>query len=339
MAANKNIKSQPNLPFITRLKLFILALSKPFNIRPDFTKASAPSTKLINDTVVSTSDVPIDPSRDLWFRLFIPSSNNTDTNPPEKSQPLIVYFHGGGFTSYGPDTKTFDHLCSNLSAKTPAVVASVNYRLSPEHRYPTQYQDAFDALKFIDAQNYVVLPASTDLNKCFIMGDSAGGNIAHHVTVRSLHDASPFEKMKIEEVIGLQPFFGGEERTESELRVIRAPVTDVNRTDYLWKNFLPEGSDRNHPAAHVFGGPGSGAAEILKNLNFPRTLVVVGGYDTLRDWDIRYAEGLRSCGIQVELIEYQNTFHGFYGFPELPEFALLFDDVANFVRKQGKNPK
>ncbi|GFP88487.1 probable carboxylesterase 18 [Phtheirospermum japonicum] len=313
MSNNKNTKSQPDLPFITRLKLFVLALSKRLHIRLDTIKASAPATKLINAaTIVSTSDVPIEPSRDLWFRLFVPSIKK-------------------------PDTKTFDDLCTNLAAKVPAVVVSVNYRLSPEHKYPSQYDDALDALRFIDAQSYAVLPAAADLSECFIMGDSAGGNIAHHVTVQALRAGNPFEKLKIAGVIGVQPFFGGEERMESELRLTSVPIINTQWTDFLWKNFLPEGADRNHPAAHVFGGSGSEAAAELMNLDFPRTLVIAGGFDTLRDWDIRYAEGLKGCGVEVKLIEYRNAFHGFYGFPELPEFALLFDDVASFILKQ-ENP-
>ncbi|GFQ08214.1 probable carboxylesterase 18 [Phtheirospermum japonicum] len=171
---NKNTNSHrpADLPFITRLKLFLLELSQSFYIRPDdsinrrifslidFKASAARSTKPIDRTFVSTSDVPVEPA-DLWFRLFIPSTT-------------------------GPDSTHFDHLCTNLAAKAPAVVASVNYRLSPEHKYPSQYDDGLDALRFIDAQNYDVLPAAADLSRCFVMGDSSGGNIAHHVTVRAL---------------------------------------------------------------------------------------------------------------------------------------------------------
>ncbi|GFP88508.1 probable carboxylesterase 18, partial [Phtheirospermum japonicum] len=211
--------------------------------------------------------------------------------------------------------------------KAPAVVASVNYRLSPEHKYPSQYDDGLDALRFIDAQNYDVLPAAADLSRCFVMGDSSGGNIAHHVTVRALRAGSRFEKLRIAGVIGVQPFFGGEERTESELRLARAAVIDVEKTDAMWRSFLPEGADRNHPAAYVFGGP------VLKDVEFPRTLVIVGGYDPLQDWHRKYIEWLKGCGTRVEVTEYPNAFHAFYCFSELPEFALLLDDVASFIRK------
>ncbi|KAL8457183.1 hypothetical protein ACS0TY_035144 [Phlomoides rotata] len=195
-----------------------------------------------------------------------------------------------------------EDLCSHLAAKVPAVIASVNYRLAPEHKYPSQYDDGYDALKFIDAQNTAVLPAFTDLSSCFIGGDSAGGNIAHHVTIRALKNADNFNKIRITGLLALQPAFGGEERTESELRLTHAPIINAERADILWRDFLAVGADRNHPAVNVFGGgSNSEAAKEVENLKFPATLVIVGGNDILQDWDKRYAEWLNNCGKEVEL--------------------------------------
>ncbi|KAH6832240.1 hypothetical protein C2S53_005589, partial [Perilla frutescens var. hirtella] len=320
-------KKQAPLPLVTRFKLLMFKLIRNACTRPDGTvnrrlfslidfKTSAPATKLIKTIQVSTSDITIDPSRNLWFRLFIPSH-------AEKLLPLIVYFHGGGFSNYGADSKVYNDLCVHLAAAVPAVIVSVNYRLSPEHKYPSQYEDGFDVLKFIDSN---ILPAKIDLSNCFIGGDSAGGNIAHHVTVRAVEKAEEFSKIRIIGMVGLQPFFGGEERSESEVRLTKAPLLSVKQTDVFWREFLPEGADRDHPAANVFG----------KNINhdFPTSLVVVGGNDPLQDWDRRYVEWLKSSGKCVEVTEYPNAFHGFYAFPEVPEFDLLIHRVATFVHKQ-----
>lgn len=286
-------------------------------------KSSAPATKLVNNTTtVSTSDVPIDPSRNLWFRLFVPT---TASHTP---LPFILYFHGGGFYSLGPDSVVIDGLCSRLAAQLPAVIASINYRLAPEHRYPSQYEDGYDSLKFINSRNYAVLPANTDLNKCFIAGDSAGGNIAHHVTVRACNNSQEFDKLRIVGLLLLQPFFGGEERTEAELRLKRAPVLNVEDTDRMWRGFLPEGADRNHQAANVLK-----SAEV-KNVEFPRTAVIAGGYDPLQDWQRRYVEWMNKCGKEVELVEYPNAFHAFYLFPEVAESQLMIDRLREFIKKQ-----
>lgn len=331
MSNNKN--KPPSLPLVTRLKLFTFHLIRTACTRRDGTvnrrlfnlidfKAAAPATKRINSLRISTSDVTVDPTRNLWFRLFTPDAAAL-TSP----LPLVVYFHGGGFSNYGADSKIYDDLCSLLSARLPAVVVSVNYRLAPEHKYPSQYEDGFDVLKFIGSKWREVLPAGTDLGKCFVGGDSAGGNIAHHVTVRAVQEAQELGKIRIVGVLGLQPFFGREERSESELRLTAAPLLSVKETDVFWREFLPEKADRDHPAANVFGG-----GEIMGD--FPSSLVIVGGIDPLQDWDRRYVEWLRESGKEVELIQYPTAFHGFYAFPELPHFALFMDDVANFVRKR-----
>ncbi|KAF5947104.1 hypothetical protein HYC85_017332 [Camellia sinensis] len=199
---------------------------------------SPPSSKPING--VSSSDINVDPSCNLWFRLYLPPTTTTTL------LPLLIYFHGGRFLTSAANSKVYDHLCRNLAAHLQVTVASVNYRLAPNHRYTSQYDDDFETLKFIDAHNYAILPSNIDLNRCFLAGDSAGGNIAHHVAVR--YGRHEFEKLSIIGLVEIQPFFGGEERSESELRLSRGPFLNVKRTDWMWRLFLPIGADRNHEA-------------------------------------------------------------------------------------------
>ncbi|KAL6542011.1 hypothetical protein OROGR_011497 [Orobanche gracilis] len=319
------------LPFVTRLKLLFYAGLRSVVFRRDGTinrhiynlfylRSPCPATKLITPTtLVSTSDISIDPSRNLWFRLFVPTT--TANASTQKRLPFILHFHGGGFSAFGPDSVVFDSLCSRLAAEIPSIIASVNYRLAPEHRYPCQYEDAFDSLKFINSQCNTVLPDNTDLGRCFIAGDSAGANIAHHATVRACRNPSEFDKLEIVGLLSVQPFFGGEERTS-------APILNLELTDRMWRWFLPEAADRDHHASNVLN---SGK---LNDVEFPKTLVVVGGYDPLRDWQRRYVEWMEECGTQVELVEYPNAFHSFYSFPEVAEFQMLIDHVREFVQKQ-----
>jgi acetyl esterase/lipase len=129
----------------------------------------------------------------------------------------------------------------------------------------------------------------------------------------------------------MQPFFGGEERTESEIKLVGVPLISVERTDWMWKAFLPEGSDRNHSVVNVFGPN----AVDISGVKFPATLLFVGGFDPLQDWQKRYHEGLKKSGKEVHLVEYPNVFHGFYCLPESPEFSLLIGEVKSFVHKQS----
>lgn len=166
-----------------------------------------------------------------------------------------------------------------------------------------------------------------DVSKCFVGGDSAGANLAHHMALRYCQSSSLFKELKVIGLIAIQPFFGGEERTESEIRFPNGPIVSVDRTDWLWKAFLPEGSNRDHEAINVSG---PNAVDLTK-LEFPATVVVIAGLDPLQDWQRGYYQWLRKSGKEAELMEYPNMFHAFYVFPELPEAAQLITQLNHFV--------
>jgi acetyl esterase/lipase len=132
---------------------------------------------------VCTSDVTIDPTRNLWMRIFAPAE------PVEGEKlPLVIYIHGGGFTFFSPSTGPYDDFGRRICRKIRAVVLSINYRLAPEHRCPAAYDDGVDVLKFMDSGELgsvgILSGLDLDLSSCFLAGDSAGGNIIHHVARR-----------------------------------------------------------------------------------------------------------------------------------------------------------
>jgi len=266
---------------------------------------------------VATSDVTVDAKRNLWFRLFSPS-------PSAATLPVVVFFHGGGFTFLSPASSTYDAFCRSLCRSFNAVIVSVNYRLAPEHRYPSQNDDGFDVVKYLD-ENGAVLG---NVGKCFLAGDSAGGNIAHHVAIRVCK-----EKLRFVRVIGLisiEPFFGGQERLESEIRITQDPLVSLDATDWYWKAILPTGSDRDHEVANV-SGPN---AVDISDLDYPKTLLVVAGFDPTKDWARRYYEWLRKWDKDVEIIEYPNMIHGFHLFQYLPESLQCLSHANHFINKQ-----
>lgn len=269
---------------------------------------------------VSSNDVTVDASRNLWCRVFSP----TVAAASGGALPVVIFFHGGGFALLSPASAAYDAVCRFFCRSFNAVIISVNYRLAPEHRYPSQNDDGFDVIKYLD-ENGAVLG---DINNCFLVGDSSGGNIAHHVAVRVCK-----EKFRFVRVIGLvsiEPFFGGEERTESEIRMTQDPLVSLEKTDWYWKSFLPSGLGRDHEAVNVSGTN----AVNISGLGYPNTLVVIAGFDPLQDWQRRYYEWLRKSGIEAQKIEYPNMIHGFHLFPDLPDSSVFASDVKDFITKQ-----
>ncbi|KAM9299034.1 arylacetamide deacetylase-like 4 [Gastrophryne carolinensis] len=97
--------------------------------------------------------------------------------PSTGSRKGVMYFHGGGFV-YG-SIESYDHLCRHIAKTCDAVVASVGYRLAPEHRYPAALDDCISASIYFlkTTEQYGVDPSSV-----IICGDSAGGNLTACVT-------------------------------------------------------------------------------------------------------------------------------------------------------------
>ncbi|KAF9683924.1 hypothetical protein SADUNF_Sadunf04G0064500 [Salix dunnii] len=325
------------IPWRTRLAIAVLSVVTDMTRRSDGTinrcflnlldfKSSPSPEKPVHS--VFSSDITVDTTRNLWFRLYNPENSGVDDGGPA-SLPVLIFFHGGGFSFLSAASRSYDAVCRRLAHQIPAVVLSVNYRLTPEHRYPCQYDDGFDVLEFVDKNEANgSLPPEADLSKCFLVGDSAGGNLAHHVAVRACRVG--FQNVKVIGLVSIQPYFGGQDRTKSELQLVGYPFVSVERTDWCWKVFLPDGSDRDHHAVNV-SGPN---AENISDLDFPDTIVFVCGLDPLQDWHRRYYEWLRRSGKEATLIEYSNMFHAFYIFPDLPESSRLFSEVKEFVDKR-----
>ncbi|KAG4952625.1 hypothetical protein GLYMA_16G208100v4 [Glycine max] len=328
--ASETPKAKAVLPWTTRVSISFLSTLTDFSRRSNGTvnrrlmnfldRKTQANAKPVKG--VSTKDVTVDAKRNLWFRIYNPTAADADDG-----LPVFIFFHGGAFAFLSPDSFAYDAVCRRFCRRIPAVVVSVNYRLAPEHRYPSQYDDGEDILRFLD-ENRAVLPDNADLSKCFLAGDSAGANLAHNVAVRI--GKSGLQLIRVVGLVSIQPWFGGEERTAAEVKLDGAPLVSMARTDWLWKAFLPEGSDRDHGAANV-SGPNS---EDLSGLYYPDTLLFVGGFDPLQDWQKKYYEWLKKSGKNAQLIEYPSSIHAFYIFPELPESSQLISQVKDFVTKK-----
>ncbi|KAA0039340.1 putative carboxylesterase 18 [Cucumis melo var. makuwa] len=327
--------STPQLPWKHRITLRFATLLYNTSLRSDLTVNRRllnfidPKIPSNHDSThsVSSSDLIVDTSRDLFLRIFTP----TPTAALDESLPLlpiIFYFHGGGFVFGSADATSTDMAARRFAKKLCAVVISVNYRLAPEFRFPCQCDDGFDPLKFIDEMDDDSLLERVDLSRCFILGESAGGNLGHHVAVRA--SEYEFKRVKIIGFIASQPFFGGKERTESENRLCKQLPLTLDMTDWFWRAFLPAGEDRDHATANVNGPNGR---DISGLENFPATLIFAGGLDLLIDRQKCYYERLKRMGKDVKLVVFSNAVHGYFGFADLPEYSLMIKEMRDFIAK------
>src|SRR5579871_5334467 len=120
---------------------------------------AGPQLASVRDEVIAASDGGA-------FKLRILS-------PSPAPRAAIVFFHGGGWVL--GDIEQYDTLGRQIAKRTGAVVIMVDYRLAPEHRYPTAVNDAWDALNWVDRNLDKIAGRRLPL---ILAGDSAGGNLA-----------------------------------------------------------------------------------------------------------------------------------------------------------------
>ncbi|XP_051122129.1 probable carboxylesterase 6 [Andrographis paniculata] len=222
---------------------------------------------------ITCRDIAIDKYTNVWARLYVPNSSKS------KKLPLLVYFHGGGFCVGSAAWSCYHDFLAKLASQSNVVILSVNYRLAPENPLPAAYDDGVKALIWLRQQESV---SSSEwwANKCnfsriYLSGDSAGANIAFHV---ALTRPNRPPDVVLQGLILIQPFFGGEARTNSEKYTAQSPRSALTlaASDAYWRMSLPAGANRDHPWCNPAAGKVVPAAAM-------RTMVCVAEMDILKD--------------------------------------------------------
>ncbi|AMM31541.1 Lipase/esterase [Sinomonas atrocyanea] len=227
------------------------------------------------------------PQGGIPARLYRPAS--------DQRLPLVVFFHGGGWTVN--DLDTHDRLCAILAKKSGCAVLSVDYRRSPEAKYPAAVDDAYSAYRWA-LDNARSLGA--DANATALAGDSSGGTLAAAVSLLSRDRRGPRADYQLLLYPALDYF---EPSTPSYEERGKGYSLDKRFMEWSWRNYLPDSWDRDDPYLFPL------RAHDLKGL--PKTLVLTAEFDPLRDEGTAYAERLQQAGVLVEHIHLDDQMHGF----------------------------
>ena len=228
------------------------------------------------------------PNGPVSLRIYRP------TGSPNERLPSLVFYHGGGWVLGSLDG--VDGLCRTLCQEAQLVVISVDYRLAPEHQFPTGVEDCWAATCWV-AENAESL--GIDPLKLVVGGDSAGGNLAASVALRARDQAFP-------QLAGQVLIYPVTDLTQSQPSYESfAEGYLLTRDSMTWfiQQYLPQAMDLKTPEASVL------FAESLVGL--PPTLLLVAGFDPLRDEGLAYAKRLQEAGVTVIEKNWEGMVHGF----------------------------
>ncbi|KAL8028266.1 hypothetical protein ABFX02_14G147600 [Erythranthe guttata] len=273
---------------------------------------------------VLSQDIQLSSKSKATVRLYVPA------NPPKnKTLPLVVYLHGGDFVLFSASTVIFHNFCNDIAEYFPAVVVSVEYRLAPENKLPAAFDDALNAIFWVQNQAKGVGGRDpwmefADFSRVFILGSSAGANIAYHVALRALDfDLRP---LKIKGLLMNQAYFGGVQRTQSEINLKDDPYVALYVNDVLWSLALPFNFNRDHE----FCNPISGGTYLGRVFRLPKVYIKGDFGDPLVDRSILLGKFLQSCKVPVY---YRFNSGGFHGIELQNKSAAqqLYNDMRWFI--------
>ncbi|EGX91130.1 lipase, putative [Cordyceps militaris CM01] len=275
--------------------------------------------------VGNKEDISITPDAGPAKGLTIPTRCYTPPgSAPSGGWPVLVFYHGGGWTVGGLDSES--DILTNICTRAKCVVVSVDYRqappLAPEHPFPAAVDDAWAALLWVASKGKARLSINPD--NLAVGGSSAGGNLAAVMAQRAASAAAR----------------GGGPRIKTQL--LNIPVTDNTRTvdnNECWRDlqhspalsadmmlwfrncYLPQrgAADWADPEASPLLWHGDWSA-------LPPAVIIVAGLDVLRDEGEAFAAKLTRAGVQARVTTFPDQPHIF------PAMSGVLEDRHHHVR-------
>jgi acetyl esterase/lipase len=237
------------------------------------------------DITVVDATIPVQDGSQLTATLYTP--------PGPGPFPAVVYFHGGGWVL----ADKHDASERALAKGAEVVVISVNYRLAPEHKFPTAWDDALAAYQWTatNAGRW-----RGDPRRLALAGEGAGGNLAISTALSAV--AAGVTRPKA--VIAIYPVTQTGAATESY--VDSAHAKPLNKAMIAWSldKTLSTASDKTDPRLDIIHA---------KLSLLPPVTLINAQIDPLRSDGAMLEEALKQAKVKVTRKEYEGTTHDFFG--------------------------
>jgi acetyl esterase len=269
-----------------------------------------PSEAMVNELDAAA----VGPAGGVPVRVYRPSAGVL---------PALIFIHGGGW--WTGELGDSDELCRRRAATAGCVVVSIDYRLAPEHPFPSGLDDCWAATRWVFAQADEL---GIDPQRIAISGGSAGGNLAAAVTLMAREAGDVRFVAQVLEIPA----------TDLTLEASRASAEEFAEGYMLTQADLVECAEfylSGHDPADPLASPLRAELHDL-----PPALILTCECDPVRDDGEAYAAKLDTSGVPVTLIRWDGMVHGSAELGAIvPEIAERYtDEVARFLRRAFKEP-
>jgi len=225
--------------------------------------------------------------------------------------PLLVFFHGGGWTI--GDLDTHDVPCRQLALASGCAVLSADYRLGPEHRFPAAVDDCVAVTRWARAEAATL---GIDAARIAVGGDSAGGNLAAVVAIAERDAGTPLAYQLLIYPATDMRALAPSHRTNGQGYMLTAESIAYYRGHYLSDE--REWSDWR-------------ASPLLapSHARLPPALVITAGFDPLHDEGRQYADALSAAGCRVQYVCFERQIHGFFA------MSRVIDEAESAIALAG----
>jgi acetyl esterase len=272
-------------------------------VAPDRTQASLSEVRAATDRIgafLGEGSVPLQRERDLSLpgahgqvpcRLYLPDNVETP--------PLMIYAHGGGFMQ--GSLPSWDAMLRELVRQSGVAALSVDYRLSPEHRFPVAFEEIVAIVRLAAREGS---DFGIDPTRLAVGGDSAGANLALAAAV-ALRDAGD---RALGFMLLIYGCFSTDTESQSWQRFGRGAGLSQTQMRWIWETYL------EHPEQQKDWRAAPALAELS---GLPPAHLIVGSLDPLLDDSHHLAARLREAGVACELKVYEGLNHGFIRYGRL----------------------
>jgi acetyl esterase len=256
---------------------------------------------------------PVEIASGLLARLYTPPR-------AEGPLPVLVYLHGGGWVA--GSVVTHDPFCRLLSGAAEVIIASIDYRMAPEHPYPAALDDTITAVQWAEQH---AGKWGGDVTRLALGGDSAGANLAAVVANRLCATAGtpPLRASLLLYPVTDSPQAGHGSYIENATGY----GLEANIMRWFWQQYAPGVSPADADVSPL---------QLHKLPALPPTMVTTAEYDVLRDEGLAYAQKLEAAGVAVTHLHAPDMHHNFPVHPgtvaRFPQCNAALAQIAGWLR-------